>query len=247
MNTVFLDSKLKKEVLDDFKQFLDPESRARYSKRGIPYRRGYLFYGPPGTGKTSFVAALASEFHLPIFCLDLSKAGQVSTPNLRQLSAALPERCILLLEDIDRMGLKDADKADEKGSQGSDISLAGLLNIIDGIDASENHILIMSANHPERLDRALLRPGRVDKKVAFELISKDSATELFLNMYGGSKPYKKSFQTLVRRFREAIPDKEIAPAEIQGLCLQHQDPYQVIKALSKSTTRGEEEPLGGRG
>ncbi|USW51424.1 Putative AAA+ ATPase domain, ATPase, AAA-type, core [Septoria linicola] len=69
---------------------------------------------------------------------------------------------------------------------GTGISLSGLLNAIDGVASAEGRVLIMTTNHPEKLDAALVRPGRVDRKVAFQLAMKDQISELFVRMYAAS-------------------------------------------------------------
>ncbi|KAH8894689.1 hypothetical protein GQ53DRAFT_584339, partial [Thozetella sp. PMI_491] len=78
--------------------FLDHEARTWYSNRGFPYRRGYLLYGPPGTGKSSFSVSIAGCFLMNIYILSLSniRDGDLST-----LFSELPQRCVILLEDVD--------------------------------------------------------------------------------------------------------------------------------------------------
>lgn len=121
---------------------------------------------------------------------------------MQELFSDLPDRCIVLLEDIDTAGLGDKrdDGADpaptakdapidpndpnhkNKRSR-SGITLAGLLNVIDGVASHEGHVLIMTTNRPEKLDPALKRPGRVDMHIAFTLATKFQAREIFLRMY----------------------------------------------------------------
>lgn len=85
----------------------------RYSNRGIPYRRGYLFYGPPGTGKTSLTFALAGVFGLVIYVVSLLDPT-LTEEELGIMFTGLPTRCIVLLEDIDSAGLiRDKEKEKE--------------------------------------------------------------------------------------------------------------------------------------
>ena len=81
-----------------------------YSNRGIPYRRGYLFHGGPGVGKTSLSFALAGLFGLEIYCLSLSEIT-LTEEDLIMLFTALPQRCIVLLEDIDCAGVSRPEPA----------------------------------------------------------------------------------------------------------------------------------------
>mgnify|MGYP001558318907 CR=1 len=148
-------------LLEDIKQFIT--SSTWYHQMGLPYRRGYLFTGPPGTGKSSAAEAISGAFDLPIFILNL--AGMTDMV-LQAAVAALNHTttAILLIEDVDTVSMnrKVVDKSQTA-------SLGTLLNVIDGIQATDNIILIMTSNHPADLDPALLRKGRIDKTIEFGL------------------------------------------------------------------------------
>lgn len=137
LSTVLLDDNVLKGLLRDINDYLSPDTREWYTKRGIPYRRGYLFYGPPGTGKSSLIHALAGHFGLVIHLFNLH-SHEMTEEELGALFLALPARCIVLLEDIDTAGLvRDDLKSDGAGKvneseDNNRISLSSLLNIIDG-------------------------------------------------------------------------------------------------------------------
>jgi chaperone BCS1 len=191
ISTVILNESGKRELLKDIGDFLNQTARQWYSNRGIPYRRGYLLYGPPGTGKSSLSLSIAGYFGLDIYIVSLSAINNEAS--LRKLFAKLPSRCIILLEDIDAVSSKrsrDAETEDSRQvatvspsqqskSECGKVSLSALLNVIDGVGSREGRVLIMTTNHITHLDEALIRPGRVDKKVELGLADKKMTADLF--------------------------------------------------------------------
>lgn len=224
LETVHFDEHTKAELVQDIRTYLDPRTQRYYVRRGIPYRRGYLLHGPPGTGKTSLSLALASVFSLDLYVLEMSSVGSDSI--LEQLFTSLPPNCIVLLEDIDAVGMKrhaddggeddKAKKAEEvqqrlnrlgggslmarqagvatAGSAGSGIggrslcTLSGLLNVLDGVASQEGRIVLMTSNFPDKLDEALLRPGRIDRKVHLGHIDRQGAEQMFRRMFEPDPP-----------------------------------------------------------
>jgi len=116
-----------------------------------------LLYGPPGTGKTSFTQAIAGAKNLNLCYVNLSKKDLNDESFNRMLQDA-PTKSILLLEDID--ALFEQREGGELYSR--DLSFSGFLNALDGVRSQEGQILFMTTNHIEKLDPALLRPGRTD-------------------------------------------------------------------------------------
>ena len=105
IESVALETSKKDALVADITYYLTPECERFYANRGYPYRRGFLLYGPPGTGKTSFCLALAGYFNLDLYILSLNNPG-ISDHRLDALFDDLPQRCILLLEDVDSAGLE---------------------------------------------------------------------------------------------------------------------------------------------
>lgn len=185
LDTIHLSKDTKSELLNDVKNYLEPRTRRFYVSHAIPYRRGYLFYGPPGTGKTSLAIAIAGFAGLPLFILSLPSID--SDRNLTTLFGQLDPKCIVLLEDIDAVGMKrdrEEQGQDKHGFRAMSMgcTLSGLLNVLDGVTSQEGRIIIMTANEPENLDEALVRRGRIDKEVYLGHISVDSAQQMFMRM-----------------------------------------------------------------
>ena len=95
--TLAMDLELKKEVMEDFNNFLN--GKEYYKRIGKAWKRGYLLYGPPGMGKSSLIASMSNYMNFDIYDLDLS--GVRSNTELRLLLLGMPSRSILVIEDID--------------------------------------------------------------------------------------------------------------------------------------------------
>jgi len=148
---------------------------------GIPYQLGILLYGPPGTGKTSLIKAIAAYADRP---LCIARLNAMSS-SLEEMLLTSPDNSIVVIEDIDTSGstkrrkTKKAKPANEPPDAPqsqveaieealqdySSASLSDILNAIDGVVSRHGRILVMTTNYPEKIDEALLRPGRVDLKL----------------------------------------------------------------------------------
>lgn len=146
-----------RDLMEDIQIFLN--SKKIYTDLGIPYRRGYLLAGPPGTGKSTLILAVASHFKLPIYSVPL-RGTEMTGERLSQLLSSCRKPSLIALEDVDCLNVATTRKS--KSSEG--LTMADLLNVIDGIGASEDRVLFMTSNYPEMLDGALTRAGRVDRK-----------------------------------------------------------------------------------
>lgn len=182
LQSVVLPPGKRDEIVHDVQRFL---SRGPwYAKRGIPYRRGYLLHGAPGSGKTSFITALAGSLDFNICLLNLAERG-MTDDKLNHLMSNAPERSILLLEDVDAAFLGRQTHAPERQADGyqPNVTFSGLLNALDGVASGEERIIFMTTNHLERLDPALIRPGRVDMICELGDAESQQVKELLVRFY----------------------------------------------------------------
>jgi chaperone BCS1 len=237
--TVIMDNEVKDDILRDVDEFLDQDMQGWYAERGIPYKRGYLLFGPPGTGKSSFSLSLAGKHELDIYTLQLSN---ISDTTLMRLFAELPPRCIVLLEDVDTAGVgrRGSVDTDQENESKSAVTLSGLLNVLDGVSSQEGRILIMTTNHIEHLDEALIRPGRSDKKVHFKLADQNISTQLFHTVFKQLPNQKQcneeyddeTIDGLSRDFASKMPEQVFSPAEVLSFLLERKkSPYDAVSGV----------------
>jgi len=216
INSVLVDDDRIENVLEDMRWFYG--ASGWYADRGVPWRRGYLFYGPPGTGKSSLIRALASELSLDIASLDIGRAT-LTDDDLREAMMCAPKRSLIAIEDVDAVFTQR-----EGGEKRSGVSFSGLLNAIDGVAAQEGRALVMTTNHKDRLDPALIRPGRADVHTELGLVSAATARHLFERFFSGEGD-------LARTFEQRLGHQKHSPAQIQGWLLANSaDAYSAAQA-----------------
>lgn len=181
LESVILDKGVKERIISDVKGFLG--SAKWYYDRGIPYRRGYLLHGPPGSGKSSFIRALAGELDYNIAMLNLSERG-LTDDRLNHLLTIIPRRTLVLLEDADAAFGNRRTQTDEDGYRGANVTFSGLLNALDGVASAEERIVFLTTNHVDRLDSALVRPGRVDMAVRLGEATRWQLARMWDRFYG---------------------------------------------------------------
>ena len=160
-----------KESLDEIVDFL--HNPAKYIAIGAKQPKGALLVGPPGTGKTLLAKAVAGEANVPFFSLSGSDFVEmfvgVGASRVRDLfkQAASKAPCIIFIDEIDAIG-KSRDSHFGGGNDEREQTLNQLLSEMDGFDSSKGVVILAATNRPEILDKALLRPGRFDRRIIVE-------------------------------------------------------------------------------
>ena len=161
-----------KEALEEIVDFLhNPD---KYRSVGAVMPKGVLLVGPPGTGKTLLAKAVAGQANVPFFSIAGSEfvemfVGQ-GAARVRDLFKQAKEKapCIVFIDEIDTIG-KKRDGSGIAGNDEREQTLNQLLSEMDGFDGSSGVVILAATNRPETLDKALLRPGRFDRRVPVEL------------------------------------------------------------------------------
>ena len=161
-----------KDALKEIVDFLhDPK---KYSDIGATLPKGALLVGPPGTGKTLLAKAVAGEAHVPFFSISGSEFVEMfvgmGAAKVRDLFKQANEKapCIVFIDEIDTIG-KKRDGSGMGGNDEREQTLNQLLTEMDGFDGRKGVVILAATNCPETLDKALLRPGRFDRRIPVEL------------------------------------------------------------------------------
>ena len=161
-----------KEALQEIVDFLD--NPKKYKEIGANIPKGALLVGPPGTGKTLLAKAVAGESKVPFFSMSGSEFVEMfvgmGAARVRDLFKQAQEKapCIVFIDEIDAIG-KSRNSGMVGGNDEREQTLNQLLTEMDGFDADKGVVILAATNRPETLDKALLRPGRFDRRVPVEL------------------------------------------------------------------------------
>jgi hypothetical protein len=188
LESVILKEGQTERLVKDLEVFLASEEA--YGRASQPWHRGYLFWGVPGTGKTSVVKALANHFGMPLYYLPLGDLDKDA--DLMSLVGAIEPKSMLLLEDVDVFHSM-TERNDEEGGT----TIAAMLNALDGVWTPHGLITVMTTNNRDKLDDALIRPGRVDVDEEFTALDEDQAARLSKWMWPEQEGYPFSIQKFV--------------------------------------------------
>ncbi|XP_056176447.1 AAA-ATPase ASD, mitochondrial-like [Syzygium oleosum] len=250
-DTLAMEPSKKRQIMNDLLKFR--RGKEYYERIGKAWKRGYLLYGPPGTGKSTMIAAMANFLNYDVYDLELTTVKD--NTELRKLLIETSEKSIIVIEDIDcsldltgqRKTKKqekddDEEKADPvkkmaKGGEESKVTLSGLLNFIDGLWSAcgDEKIIVFTTNFVEKLDPALIRRGRMDKRIEMSYCCFESFKVLARNYLGiESHP-------LFTRVKLLLEETEMTPADVaENLMLKSDDENEeaclegLIKALEKA-------------
>jgi mitochondrial chaperone BCS1 len=215
LDSVVLDEGTSAHLQEDIREFF--ARRENYAQLGIPWRRGYLLYGPPGTGKTSVAYALAGELNLKLCALSLTNP-KLNDHSIADLLQRTPPRSLILIEDIDAFFT-----ARTKQDARIEVSFSGLLNALDGVAAQEGRIIVLTTNHRERLDAALIRPGRIDVEVELGNATPMQLRALFLRFFANEE--------VAAATAAAYPSGRLSPAQVQQVLLNASDAVDAQRLL----------------
>jgi chaperone BCS1 len=240
LESVVLERGVKERIVDDVQAFLS--ARTWYLDRGIPYRRGYLLYGPPGTGKSSFIQALAGHLDFNIAILNVSERG-LTDDRLNHLLTRVPRRTVVLLEDVD-VAFVNRRKPDADGYAGATVTFSGLLNALDGVASAEERLIFLTTNHVERLDEALIRPGRVDMTVRLGHATEYQVEGIWDRFYADVDPSGEAKKRFMARAKELGLIDSVSTAALQGLFLYNKDDVEGAISMMEGLSTGKDNRPG---
>ncbi|KAI0525115.1 hypothetical protein KFK09_004506 [Dendrobium nobile] len=241
--TLAMEEDLKKTVLEDLTRFI--QRKEYYKKIGKAWKRGYLLFGPPGTGKSTLIGAMANYLKFDIYDLNLREVRMNS--GLNRLLVGMKNKSMLVIEDIDcsiDFKNRNNDKKNESNnSRNDEISLSGLLNFIDGLwsTSGEERIIVFTTNYKEKLDPALLRPGRMDMHINMGYCGPNSFRILVSNYHAIDE------HSMFEEIEGLLKEVEATPAEVAEQLMRSDDVDVALEGLIQFLHGKRDEDQGNEG
>jgi ATP-dependent Zn protease len=207
LENIFLPETTKNELITHIDAFI--KNKKRFLKFGRNYKLCFLFTGVPGAGKSSLIKAISIKYSRSIYVLSFTR--KMDDEHLNTLINEIPANSILVLEDIDSFFV-------DREAKDIGVSFSALLNNLDGVfSPGIGTIIFMTANNPERLDSALIRPGRVDKIIKFDYPKKKEIQSAFESITGKLDNFN--------NFYKSICGTQISMAGIIDYLFRHPEDY----------------------
>jgi len=215
-----------------------------YAEHNLTYKTGILLYGPPGTGKTTIVKAVATEYQYPVYKITLSDMS-MNDRTLSEAFSTIPEKSIVLLEDLDTAFIKGLDGNSSNinmvigqngvATQRECITYTGLLNVLDGIATAYGNIVFVTTNHVEKLGQSSIRAGRIDFAEYVGYVSKDDIRNYFDSFF---KVHEKTedgeLDPVYAEIKDTVAEmimaqyKNVTMAELQNYFVKHRNNYKDV-------------------
>jgi len=217
LESLILEEGQREEIVHLMENFLQDKEFSR--KYGTPWRIGFLLEGPHGTGKTSLVRAMAYEYEMDLYEVNVCNA-EMDDATLKRAMANIGEGEIALIEDVDAI----FDNSDD----GPDTSVTprGFSTAIDGVAEQPGRVLFMTTNNADMLTERVTRPGRADHIFRLGLATRDMARRLFLK-------FNEGHNDMAMKFAEEMGDRNYSPAAIQKHFTKYRDPKTALENVDE--------------
>jgi len=196
VNTLYLPDNMLDDTVKDIAKFFTREKL--YNRLGIPYKRNFLLEGIHGAGKTSLIYTIASHFDMDLSVMNFNL--DVDDATFMQAVSLLNDNSILVLEDIDALFVERKVGDSNK----SMISFSGILNTLDGMGRKNKQLTFLTTNYKNKLDKAMIRPGRIDKIITFTYAKIEQIEKMFFNFFPGQTEKWKLFKKKIKRIKTTI-------------------------------------------
>lgn len=202
INTVILNEDIKEDVKKSIEQYNNEDFKNKLKSFGIGNKMNLILSGLPGTGKSSLMFAIATLLKKDIATIDFNSRDLSDHKFIKALNR-IPDDCIFALEDVDALYV-NRDK-----SRDNTVSFSCILNFLDGVYSKDDLVTIITTNHLEVLDKAIIRPMRIDKIIHFTYCSKYQYTKIFEKFF----PDK---DDLIKDIYKIIKNKKFTTSMLQN-------------------------------